>query len=61
MKCLDVLPHQKLRNKKFYDEIPLYRYMPTLKEELDKDIISTEESLRLYHAMVLQRSFEISM
>jgi len=58
MKCLNVIPHQKLRNKKFYDEIPLYRYMPTLKEELENDIISIEESLRLYRTMVLQRSFE---
>jgi len=58
MKCLNVIPHQKVKNRKFYGEIPLYRYMPTLKEELENGIISIDESLRVYRAMVLQRSFE---
>jgi 2-oxoisovalerate dehydrogenase E1 component len=58
MKCLDVLPHQKIKNKSFYKDIPVYRYTPALKDELEKGIISVEDTLRLYKAMVAQRTFE---
>jgi 2-oxoisovalerate dehydrogenase E1 component len=58
MKCLDVMPHQEVKNRNFYDGIPVYRYTPALQEELNSDVISHEESIRLFEAMVMQRSFE---
>jgi len=58
MKYVDVLPHQELKNKEIYRGIPIYRYTATLKEELDKGVITDEEALKLFRAMILQRSFE---
>lgn len=58
MKSIDVLPHKELKNKESYSEIPVYRYTPTLKEELENGIITKEEALKLFIAMITQRSFE---
>jgi 2-oxoisovalerate dehydrogenase E1 component len=39
-------------------EITLFRYTPTLRQELDKGLLSPEEALGLYRAMLLQRNVE---
>ncbi len=58
MKNIDVLPCTESDKKITFPDIPLFRYRPQLKDELDKDIISEDEALRLYRAMLLQRNFE---
>jgi 2-oxoisovalerate dehydrogenase E1 component len=39
-------------------EITLFRYTPTLREELEKSVITRDEALKLYRAMLLQRNVE---
>jgi 2-oxoisovalerate dehydrogenase E1 component len=58
MKCIDVIPHENVKNPEHYRGIPIYRYTPTLAEELEKNIITAEEALLLFRAMVMQREFE---
>ncbi len=39
-------------------EIPVYRYTPMLKDELSSGMITKDEALQLYEAMILQRNVE---
>ena len=39
-------------------DIPLFRYTPTLQQELDENRITADEAIGMYEAMVLQRNFE---
>ncbi len=58
MKRVDVLPCQGVQRKIIFPEIPIFQYTPALKEELDKGLISIDEALKLYRAMLIQRNFE---
>ena len=58
MREIDVVPCTGEANMLKLPEIPLFQYTPSLKEELDKGVISKEEALRLFKAMLLQRGFE---
>lgn len=58
MKSLDVLPHQKVKNKDKYSGIPIYRYTPTLKEALNQKLIDETSVKRMLEAMIVQRTFE---
>jgi len=58
MKAYDVLPCDVKPRKIVMPEILLFRYTPTLREELNDGIITQDEALRLYRAMVLQRNVE---
>jgi hypothetical protein len=58
MKAYDVLPCDTQPRKLAMPEVTLFRYTPTLGEELDKGFIRPEEALRLYRAMLLQRGVE---
>ena len=58
MREIDVVPCEGAAKTLKLPEIPLFRYTPTLKEELDQGHISQEEALKLLRAMLLQRGFE---
>ena len=58
MKSYDVLPCDARPSKLEMPEITLFRYTPTLREELEKGLIGREEALGLYRAMLLQRNVE---
>jgi 2-oxoisovalerate dehydrogenase E1 component len=58
MKATDILPSDRTPRKLKVPEVNLFRYTPTLKSELDKGIITREEALRLYRALVLHRNME---
>ena len=61
MKEITVLPCHDSKRKVKVPDIPLFKYLPDLKDELDKNLISKEEALRLYRAMILQRAFEYTI
>ena len=61
MKEIDVMPCHDERATLKLPEIALYRYDPDLKDELDKGIITKDEALRLYKAMIIQRAFEFTI
>lgn len=61
MKEIDVMPCHDERATLKLPEIALYRYNPDLKDELDKGIITKDEALRLYKAMIIQRAFEYTI
>jgi hypothetical protein len=64
MKKIDVIPCKHKREettKLMVPEIPLYRYNPKLKEELDKGTITEDFALKLYRAMLFQRAFEFTV
>jgi len=64
MKKIDVIPckHKREETTKLtFPEIPLYRYNPKLKEELDKGTITEDFALKLYRAMLFQRAFEFTV
>jgi 2-oxoisovalerate dehydrogenase E1 component len=61
MKEIDVMPCQDARMTLKPPEITLYRSDPDLKDELDQSIISREEALQLYEAMLIQRAFEYTI
>ena len=58
MKAIDVLPCS--REKAYLDipRIPLFQYTPTLAKELQEGLLSRDEALTLYKAMLIQRNFE---
>ncbi|MBA7517295.1 1-deoxy-D-xylulose-5-phosphate synthase [subsurface metagenome] len=58
MKSIDVLPCEEVGKKITFPEIPVNRYKPKLREELEKGIITGKEALKLYRAMLLQRNLE---
>ena len=58
MKSYDVLPCELNPRVLTAPEVHLFRYTPTLKEELEKGLITREEALKLYRAMLLQRNVE---
>ncbi len=58
MREYDVLPCDPQPRKLAMPEVTLFRYTPTLREELDKGLLSREEALGLYRAMLLQRNVE---
>src|SRR5512136_2453889 len=58
MKSYDVLPCDTQPRKLAMPEVNLFRYTPTLGEELEEGLISRDEALGLYRAMLLQRSVE---
>ncbi len=55
MKSIDVLPCETSPKKLVLPEITLFRYTPTLREELERSVITRDEALRLYRAMLLHR------
>ena len=61
MKELDVLPCHDERGKLDLGSIELYRYTPSLKDELDKGVLTGEDALRLYRGMLLHRAFEYTI
>jgi 2-oxoisovalerate dehydrogenase E1 component len=61
MKEIDVMPCHDERATLKLPEIALFRYDPDLKDELDKGIITKDEALRLYKAMIIQRAFEYTI
>ena len=58
MKAHDVLPSNRTPRKLKLPEVWLFRYCPTLREELEKNIIAPQEALTLYRAMLLNRNLE---
>lgn len=58
MKCIDVTPHENVKNPDHYNDVPIYRYTPTLARELEKGIITADQALLLFRAMEMQREFE---
>lgn len=58
MKSIDVKPCIGKSSKIKLPEIPLFRYTPSLKEDLERGIITKEEALKLFQAMLLQRNVE---
>ncbi|MGA2481002.1 MAG: dehydrogenase E1 component subunit alpha/beta [Spirochaetia bacterium] len=58
MKATDILPSDRTPRKLKVPEVMLFRYTPTLKDELDKGIITRAEALRLFRAMMLHRNVE---
>jgi 2-oxoisovalerate dehydrogenase E1 component len=58
MREIDVLPGTREFQKIELPSIPLFRYTPKLREELEKGLITREEALKLFRAMLLQRGFE---
>ncbi len=58
MKSIDVLPCYERGKKIKFPEVPLFQYMPELKDELESGLITGEEALRFFKAMLLQRAFE---
>jgi 2-oxoisovalerate dehydrogenase E1 component len=61
MKEIDVMPCQDERMTLKPPEIALYRYDPDLKDELDQSIITRDEALQLFEAMLIQRAFEYTI
>ena len=61
MKEIEVMPCHDERATLKLPEIALFRYDPDLKDELDKGIITKDEALRLYKAMIIQRAFEYTI
>ncbi len=61
MKEIDVMPCHDEREILKPPEITLYRYDPDLKDELDRGILTKDEALRLYRAMIIQRAFEYTI
>ena len=58
MKSIDILPCYERGKKIKFPEVPLFQYMPELKDELESGLITGEEALRFFKAMLLQRAFE---
>jgi 2-oxoisovalerate dehydrogenase E1 component len=58
MKSYVVLPYDLTPSKIAMPEIILFRYTPTLLEELSGGLITEEEALLLYRSMMLQRNVE---
>jgi 2-oxoisovalerate dehydrogenase E1 component len=58
MKSVDVLPCDLTPRSVRTPEIKLFRYTPTLSEELEKGVITKDEALQLYRAMLLHRNVE---
>ena len=61
MKEIVVLPCYDSTKKIEIPEIPLFQYLPELKDELDGGLITEEEALRIYRAMLIQRAFEFNV
>ncbi|MCK5095057.1 MAG: thiamine pyrophosphate-dependent dehydrogenase E1 component subunit alpha, partial [Spirochaetes bacterium] len=61
MKEIVVLPCYDSTKKIEIPEIPLFQYLPELKDELDGGLITEEEALRIYRAMLIQRAFEFTV
>jgi 2-oxoisovalerate dehydrogenase E1 component len=61
MKEIDVMPCHDERATLKLPEIVLYRNDPKLKEVLDQGIITKDEALKLYKAMIIQRAFEFTI
>ena len=58
MREIDVLPGSLEFKKITLPDIPLFRYNPRLADELSKGLITKDEALKLFRAMLLQRGFE---
>jgi len=58
MKIIDVLPCDERETKISFPDIPVFANRPSLREELEKGIITEDEAVRLYRGMLLQRNFE---
>jgi len=61
MKEIDVMPCTDEPSILKLPEIPLFQYRPSLKGELEKRIITKEQALLLYRAMIIQRAFEFTI
>ena len=58
MKNVNVMPSNRTPRKLEVPEIWLFRYTPKLQQELEKGIITREEAVTLFRAMVLHRNLE---
>ena len=58
MKSKDTLPCELKPDVIKVADVPVFRYVPTLKEELSNGTITAEEAIGLYKAMVLHRNIE---
>ncbi len=61
MKEIDVMPCNDEPATLKLPEIPLFQYLPSLKDELEKGIITKDKALLLYKAMIIQRAFEYTI
>ncbi|MFW6138854.1 MAG: alpha-ketoacid dehydrogenase subunit alpha/beta [Spirochaetota bacterium] len=58
MKSVDVLPCYKAGKTIRFPEIPLFRYMPHLNEEISNNLLDPDKALNIFRIMLLQRNFE---
>lgn len=61
MKKIDVIPFFREMKKIELPKIPIYKYTPKLKEEIDSGKISQDYALNLFEAMLYQRAFEFTV
>ena len=58
MKSIDVLPCHDSAKKLKIGDVHLFQYLPHLTDEIENGLITEEEALKYYRAMLLQRGFE---
>ncbi len=58
MKSVDVMPSDRTPRRLQLPEVWLFRYTPRLQDELEKGLITREEALTLFRALVLHRNLE---
>ncbi len=58
MKNVNVMPSNRTPRKLKVPELWLFRYTPKLQQELEKGIITKEEAVTLFRALVLHRNLE---
>ena len=61
MKSIDVIPFFREKKVLKFPEIPIYKYTPKLKDELDSGRISKGYAVHLFKAMLYQRAFEFTV
>jgi len=61
MKAIDVTPCKHEERKLSFPQIPVNRYNPTLKQELDGGLITKAFAVQVYRAMLYQRAFEFTV
>ena len=58
MKTVNVMPSDRTPRKMKLPDVWLFRYTPTLQDELDRKVTTREEAVTLFRAMVLHRNLE---
>ncbi|MBN2322908.1 MAG: dehydrogenase E1 component subunit alpha/beta [Spirochaetes bacterium] len=61
MKAINVTPCKHEERKLTFPEIPVNRYNPNLKSELDKKLITKDFAVQILRAMLYQRAFEFTV